>query len=347
MKHIITSLLLSFIPVLVFSQKVDESTARKVAQNVLMMDYPELKHQKIEKTIPVGLDNDTLYFIFAYPDDGYVIVSAESSAPPVLGHCKKGKYEPENMPPGLLYLLDKYKYSISSLRKEEIKPTKEIEQQWDSFLNDDFVNLKFYSLGTSLMTESTFWGQVDDDPNLPGTFNQFCPDGRPAGCTAVAMAQILRYWQCQTIPTGTVSYDGGWNAFVGNYLGGFANFGATIYNWVDMDPDHADDDNALLIYHAGVSCETYYGEDASYAPPGRARDGFVNNWGMSSSADVKWRISHLNNWQDMLKDEIDLERPILYSAVAATTGGDGGGHSWVIHGYRNIIGTFRCSWGWY
>jgi len=247
MKQIITSLLFFFIPVLVFSQKVDEGTARKVAQNVLMMDYPELKHQKIEKTIPVGLDNDTLYFIFAYPDDGYVIVSAERSAPPVLGHCKKGKYEPENMPPGLLYLLDKYKYSISSLRKEKIKPTKEIEQQWDSFLNDDFMNLKFYTVGTSLMRHSTFWGQG-------ANFNQNCPDGRPAGCTAVAMAQILRYWQCETIPTGTVSYEGGWDLFGGNYLGGEANFGTTTYNWEDMDPDDADVDNALLIYHAGVSC---------------------------------------------------------------------------------------------
>ena len=55
----------------------------------------------------------------------------------------------------------------------------------------------------------------------------------------------------------------------------------------------------------------------------------MNNWGISSSADVKWRIWHLSNWQDMLEDEIDLERPILYSGGNINIEG----HSWVIDGY--------------
>jgi hypothetical protein len=63
---------------------------------------------------------------------------------------------------------------------------------------------------------------------------------------------------------------------------------------------------------------------------------------MNSSADVKWRIWHLSNWEGMLKDQIDLERPLLYS---------GGhiippyGHSWVIDGY-NEDDEFHCNWGW-
>jgi hypothetical protein len=49
----------------------------------------------------------------------------------------------------------------------------------------------------------------------------------------------------------------------------------------------------------------------------------------------------------MLKDELDLERPILYSAGGAEIGDDWVyGHSWVIDGY-NEDDEFYCNWGWY
>lgn len=50
----------------------------------------------------------------------------------------------------------------------------------------------------------------------------------------------------------------------------FVNFGAETYNWGDMDPSFADEDNAKLIYHAGVSCKTNYGANGSSSTPGKA-----------------------------------------------------------------------------
>jgi len=322
----ITSLILLFLLVIAaYSQVVDENTARKVAQKFLLTDYPYLKDQLFQKFIAVGLDNDTLYYVFQYPDEGYAIISAESSAPPVLGHCKKGKYEPENMPPGLLYLLDKYKYWISSLRENKVQQTKQIKEQWAGYLDPDLVTLKSYTVGDEMI--ETKWGQSDG-------YDQFCPAGCPAGCTAVAMAQILKYWECRIDPTGSLYYSGSY------FIGGSANFGETTYNWKDMDTIAPDADNALLIYHAGVSCRTHYNNGLS--TPGKARDGFVDYWGISSSADVKWRIWHLSNWQEMLENELDMGRPILYSGGNISLEG----HSWVIDGYYSD-GRFNCNWGWY
>ncbi len=49
----------------------------------------------------------------------------------------------------------------------------------------------------------------------------------------------------------------------------------------------------------------------------------------------------------MLKDELDLQRPILYSAGGAEIGDDWFyGHSWVLDGY-NEDDEFYCNWGWY
>jgi hypothetical protein len=74
---------------------VEESTARKVAERVLKMDKPDLAKQLIERTIPIGLDIDTLYFIFTYADDGFAIVSAESSAPLYWGIVKRANTNPK------------------------------------------------------------------------------------------------------------------------------------------------------------------------------------------------------------------------------------------------------------
>lgn len=90
MKNIIVIYFFFSIPFWAYGQKVNESTTRKVAEKVLMMDKPDLKYQMIEKAIPVGLNDDTLYFVFTYPDDGYAIISAENSAPPTLA---EGDYE--------------------------------------------------------------------------------------------------------------------------------------------------------------------------------------------------------------------------------------------------------------
>jgi hypothetical protein len=305
---------------IICAQKVEKLVAEKIAKEVYKRNN-QGKETNLKDIITLGDESkkDTLIYIVHFEDTGFAIISGQFAAPPVLGYCMDGNYDTAVMPPGLLYLIEKYKYEINSFKKDKKKPTDKVEKLWSEYLTGN--QMKSYSIGSYLL--NTTWSQQSN-------FNQFCPAGCPAGCTAVAMAQILRCWACRIAPTGYVSYSG-----LG-YYGGSANIGATTYNWLSMSNSTANTDNALLIYHAGVSCYTHYNTDASSSTPGNARDGFVYNWGISPSAEVKWRISHLNNWQEMLEDELDLERPLLYSASS---------HSWVIDGY-NSTGQFHCNWGW-
>lgn len=324
MKKIILYIIFVIIPFGGYCQSINEQTAQKVAEVVLKTDKPNLNNQVFEKKIPVGLNNDTLYYIFTYPGGGFAIISADSSAPPVLGHCKTGEYDTAKMPSGLLYLLNSYKYWIDSLRKNNVQPTTQLKEDWAGYSSPSLVtnSESGYVISPMLQTQ---WGQ---------DYNEDCPSNCPAGCTAVAMAQILKYWACRINPTGYVSYDG-----LG-YIGATAYIGAAYYDWKDMSLYVADTNNELLIFNAGASCRTHYNHNGSESTPKRARNGFVDFWGISSNADVKWRISHLSNWNDMIKNELFQGRPVLYSGGSLSSGG----HSWVIDGYEN--GLFWCNWGW-
>jgi hypothetical protein len=243
MKKIIIYLSLVLVPVILYSNKVDVETANKIARKVYKMDMPDKSQTDVMKFTPLSLEGDTLLYVFSYPDDGYVIISSDDAAPPVLGHCTNGKFVPDDMPPGLLFLIEKYKYSIVNLKKNKAKPSKRIEDQWVKYLGEGYAQLKSYNIGDHLL--STTWGQQSG-------YNSNCPTGCPAGCTAVAMAQILRYWECRIDPTGIVDYSGtGWE-------GGYANIGTTTYNWLNMNSSIDDANNALLISHAGISCQTHY-----------------------------------------------------------------------------------------
>ncbi len=276
-------------------------------------------------------DADTLLYIVPFEEGGYAIISGDRGAPPYLGYCPKGDFRESDLPPGLNYLLEKYKSKISKIKKEKKLQDEDIKKRWEEIYDQNQLKSVTSNVAPMLDTE---WGQQQ-------AFNDSVPNNYPAGCTAIAMAQILRYWACRVNPTGELTW-------IYNGLASYANFGATSYSWSNMDDSIGDEHNAQLIYHTGVSCKTKYGSSGSTSTPGRARDGFVTYWGMDNDADVKWRIYHLNNWKDMLVDELHDGRPILYSAGGAEIGDDWVyGHSWVIDGVTVDHNYFWCNWGWY
>ncbi len=338
MKKVTPLIILLSISLFSFSQKVDISTATKVAQKVLQSEKPELIGKEFNRILPIGLDKDTLLYVFEYSDDGFVVVSGESSAPPVLGYCEYGKYEPANMPGGLLYLIDRYKYEINNLREKGKEPTKQINSLWDTYLNTSKGATSSYDIVPPML--HTTWNQ----------WSTYTPNNCPAGCVAVAMAQILKYWDCQINPDGGRSYtnwyyiDHETGDTLDYYYGASADFGATTYYWTNMADSSYSSDAAELIYHAGVSCETHYKEDGSSSSIGRALDAFEDYWGINSNAEIDRRIFHLSgdDWQTMLENELILGRPIYYRGQTSVFGGSG--HAWVIEGY-NSEGSFWCNWG--
>jgi hypothetical protein len=127
MKNILIYILTFLIVIPTFAERVDKNTAVRIANKMLIKNNWDIKG--IPNIIPLVKNNDTLIYIATFSPKGFAIISADNSAPPILGQCKNAEYNPEIMPLGLLYLLEKYQYSISKMKKNKSKPTKKIEEQ--------------------------------------------------------------------------------------------------------------------------------------------------------------------------------------------------------------------------
>lgn len=337
-KHLIAiAAAMAWVAGTIFAQPVDMKSIERVAINAyseLAIETGRERSDKItiDELIPVKDDAEiTLYYIVNI-DSGFTIVSAEKMMIPVLGRSLNGQFSFDKAPPGLLYLLEKYKHEVNIARKSGTGKNEITDALWSKY-NVEFEKFTIPKSAKSVAPLlTTEWGQR-------GGFNRFCPPfggetRYPAGCVAVAMAQVLRYWACRVNETGTKSYT--WNSQTLT-----ANIGQANYQWAQMHPTVSNDHNALLIYHAGVACEMDYGENGSSSVPSRARKGLRDYFGISNNIDTKWRVWWTtSSWRNLLQKQLDSGNPIIYSGGSLS-----GGHSWVIDGYYSD-GAFHCNWGW-
>jgi hypothetical protein len=302
-----------------WSKKVEPDVVKKVA---LYAFNQKIKNQskssdQIEKLLPKTLGLDTLFYIVNF-DKSFVIVSAENSTPPILGYCSGNTYDESNIPPALKYLLNCYAKEIVELKKQNVKPTKEIERKWNEAVEG--VQLKSGTIVVNPLI-STSWGQ-----GFP--YNTYCPSNCYAGCVAVAMAQVINYWECRVKGTGQHSYQ--------------SDFGTETANF---ETANYQSDSALLVYHCGVSVNMDYGTDGSSASDGDVPNALVSYFGFKSQAERMWRIWHPFDWKSILRANLDYGWPIMYGGQDDALSPPEEAHEWVIDGY-DTDDNFHCNWGW-
>lgn len=201
---------------------------------------------------------------------------------------------------------------------------------------------------------TTTWGQTcyynADCPEDTQVDSIYC-DYVPAGCVAVAMAQVMKYWNYPTQGTGSHGYDDppyipeayGWQE---------ANFGATTYQWSSMPCQLNSNNNAVatLIYHCGVSVDMDYGYGCSGTPTSKTVYALENYFSYSTSAIYKEKEDYTNSaWDDLLRNNLRNYQSIIYRGTASP---GAGGHAFVLDGFtKTQLETytyptnFHINWG--
>lgn len=280
---------------------------------------PMLAHTLKSK---VATEKDNVYVINLGNDQGFVIVSGESgTSAEVLGYCDHGSFSYDKAPIQMKGLLDSYNTSIDQIRQNPM-PTvrRRAPQQWPSYIG-------------SIVVEPLIKTTWDQD----GVFNALCPEGCPAGCYPVALAQVMNYWKWPKESSGKQ-----YNPHTADFSG--EEFAGHTYDWDNMLDDYqhgytAQQANAVatLIADIGKAFGTKYEPGGS--PTSFDYHALVRPFHYSPNIKVI-NAPYLLQLQEQLKTELDARRPVLFCGYGIPDY-----HALVCDGYTDAD-YFHFNYGW-
>lgn len=164
-------------------------------------------------------------------------------------------------------------------------------------------------------------------------YNMYCPlnsdrDGhRPAGCIAVAGAQVLyhfhKIWGVPMFAATTASY----NARTNKYT--FDGWGTSTWTGINNNEMAS---IALLLGHVGVLCNMDYQDDGSGSNINKLSNA-LSEYGIGCSI--------MNSWNsDTIRNNISLNKPIIGQLSGPAENGEEIYHALIIDGYRYISTTY-------
>lgn len=362
MKKILFLLLLA--PTIAIANPVDQPTAMLVAENFWWQTF---KEHATFKDYSAVLNLTEIYLFEESNDNGFIIVSADDRAVPVLGYSRKG-FVTENICPSMMSWLRSYETDIAHARNNNLMPDKTTQDEWNSLLAGKplAVQPKAPTLVTPLLRSA--WNQ--DAP-----YNLYCPgegsEKAPTGCVATALAQVMYYWRYPDHGYGQNAYnyadftDTNFNWQYGTLS---ADFEHTHYDWPNMvDTLRNSSDSvsieavALLNYHCGVALNMLYHPDGSmafvtmtdnllfdtnYYPTRIAAENVIPRFfGYSTETVGKQRINYerLLDWVDVIDSDLQKGRPVIFAGAASE--GPSAGHCFVLDGI-NPYYYFHINMGW-
>ena len=277
-------------------------------------------------------------------EGGFVLMAQAGGEPTVIGYSVDGTLSFDNMPDAMKEWMEQYRLALTaqkSLDEETVlgKNSKPAVAAKSNTYPEPTV-------APVAPLISTKWGQ--DEP-----FNRRCPkyNGEPmvAGCTAVAMAQILNYYKSDNTGYDKLEY-------VNEGAGGkefSVDYTKIKYDWANMldvyekgkYTDEQADAVAKLMFEAGVSCKAKYdisvginytSKKTSAAVPFVGFDRYYNY-----ICDMHYRdYTPTKAWMKIIQDELTAGRPILYAGSSGSSS-----HAYIVDGIDEE-NNVHINWGW-
>lgn len=333
-----------------FSRPVEQSLALRVANN-FAFQFSELRSTSeltLVYTAPADFslrsEVNALYYIYTVPNDGgFVIVSGDDNTMPILAYSDQGTFPVSEIPDNIKNWLEFYSREINWVIESGYNAGPDIQKAWNKLLNNE----RSY-LNEGIILKTANWDQQEP-------FNDKCPVIRnkrtATGCVATAMGIIMNYHQWPKQGNGEVSYSLSiQNESSHKEMDIYANFDVA-YDWNNMPHSLTNgiswtqtqrDAVSTLLFHCGASVRMSYGVEESGAYTHYVLNALVNYFGYDHGMIYTMRDYYtFDDWHNMLRNEIEEGRPILYGG--RTLRNDG--HRFVVDGY-NSNNYYHINWGW-
>lgn len=326
------------------SQSVDYNSASNVAKNTITERISALTTDskfKISSNLIEKYNEQTVFYVFNLEPQGFIIVSADKSATPVLAFSTESNYYADEINPAAKFWLDTYKKQISYNIKNQINPLTKTQREWARLevSPSEFIEQKNIKSMEPLLT--TTWDQ--------GRFyNAHCPvdaagtDGRVVvGCVATALGQLMNYFRHPEVGTGSYGYSHetyGWLE---------VDFSQQTYDYDHMpvEPSDYNDNLARLLYNIGVSVDMNYGPNGSGMWNHKGAYTLRTYFGYNESTQYLFKDSLPIDfdWNGTLVNHLDQKIPLYYAGW-----GDYefiSGHAFILDGYSDST-HYHINWGW-
>lgn len=311
--------ILAALPALVFGLSATPLSPEQALQRARQEGTQRLSAGQYELARTFSAGGSAAVYLFRSPGGGYMAVSADDCALPLLGY---GDLTGDSLPPAMLWWLNGLAGEVAQAAPTGRKPARGIRTEKAPV--------------QPMLT--TRW-----DQGAP--YNDLCPelDGKKTytGCAATAMAQVMNCMRYPAAGSRSVSYQ--WQ---GQTLS--MNFAETTFDWDNMadsySPVCTDAQKtavATLMKACGYALKSDYGTTATEAKTSDIVPALVRNFGYARSTRLLYRRFHqLAAWQDSVYASLTAGSPVLYTGQ-----GSAGGHAFVCDGYQSD-GFFHFNWGW-
>jgi len=324
-----------------YAEIVSVDKAQLVAKNLyfervnLVKEDVTYQSIKFNDAIVVSRNSIPMYYVFnCVSEAGYVVVTAESNAMPVLAYAFEGFFGIDNMNESVAEMMDNFENQIIAIRLQNLKADDDIIKAWEKYsvTNMEKSVTNITTVGPLIKTK---WDQDCYYNTLCPTANSGPCNHAYAGCVATAMSQLMKYWSYPSKGLGSNTYSS-----MGNHN---VNFAAQTYNWSAM-PLSITAENAeiaKIIYHAGVSVNMGYTAGGSSASTQTAAEKLVNNFKYSTTTQYVNKTAGSNvYWHILLRSNLIDGKPIIYRGS-----GSSGGHSFILDGFQ-YPEYYHINWGW-
>ena len=341
-KQLFLTLALTFLTIVISANPVSKDKALRIAN--CFWQVMGGKNTPLSWAEKSALSPFNEFYIFCNEaGPGFVLVASDDCVQPILGFSTDADFT-FPIPANAEWFMNMYEEEIAYCKSNHIAATEDIAALWNDLYNYTFRPALRSAVSPML---TTTWNQ--DAP-----YNDLCPFGGienvPAGCTAIATAQVMKYWNWPESGVGS-------NSYVHDLYGlQSADFANTTYDWANMpnrftasSTDTQKAAVATLIYHVGIAVNMDYGADGSGAyteginwpsAENALRNYFCYSESLHSIDKEKDSIG-FDDWMDLLMSELNAGRPIIESGYTS----DKSGHAFVCDGY-NAAGLFHINWGW-
>jgi len=333
------------------AKPVDVEKAKKVALNHLQKESrfvktPNAIRLQSARATAQALRSDSpnvSYYVFNINDNqGFIIVSGDDIALPVLAYSDKGKYDESQLPPNFVYWMNGLEAEIIAAQNQSLQADAETRIQWDNYLSGNVLRSGIWP---SFLVQ-TQWNQYEP-------YNLLCPKigavRTVTGCVATAMAQIMKFHNYPEQANSMEAYTTSGTSIYIPAIESPENYDwnnmSLIYNGLNASTEN--DAVAALMYHCGVASYMDYniaangGSGATINDAGRA---FRDIFDYDANIQLKMRNNYTSGaWKSFLLNEIvDEQRPVFYAGQDMYNAG----HAFVCDGYQPEGDYFHFNWGW-